>query len=156
LKELHTQITTNWQLKPASPEDLEILRAFQPNQIVKAKITGVKKMRSYLQLKWVMAMITEMVRNLDHPDWQGITNERDQVQAAKDSIKREIKFFKGDPWAEVKGKSTFIFFELRSFAFDKMDQPEADRVFNDVKFACAGRLGCDPEDLEAQAKGVAW
>ena len=49
-------------------------------------------------------------------------------------------------------KSSTVFFQLRSFAFNEMDQNEADEVYETAKNICAQHLGVDPGELEAKAK----
>ena len=45
-----------------------------------------------------------------------------------------------------------VYFELRSFAFDRMEQREADIIYNQAKRVCAKKLGVPEEELEANAK----
>ena len=131
------------KLIPASREYADELKAYQHNQIVRCKITGTKKARSVRQHRYAMWMIRFVSESDDDLDWSSF-------EGAKRQIKMIMRFFKGKPHVDLK--TGVVWFELASFAFTEMPQMEADRIYNDVKLICAQRLGCDPADLEADAK----
>ena len=64
------------------------------------------------------------------------------------NVKMKMKFFKDD--VIVHGNK--VYFELRSFAFDKMDHREANIRYEEAKNICAKFLGVTPETLQAEAQ----
>jgi len=140
-------ITVNLQLgkdrrtlHPATPEDLEKLREYAPNQILKAKLTGHRKPRSVIQNCWIHALFRLVADNSDDPDW-----------STPEKVKRIVKMKIGYYDARFVVKDS-VYFELRSFAFDELGPDEANRVFNECKRVCAEKLGVPEEALEANAK----
>lgn len=127
-------------LYPATPEDADKLKSYFGNQIVRAKITGHKKPRSIEQNRWIHALFRLVADNANDPEW-------DTLEKVKRKVKMMMQFF--DARFVVGDK---VYFELRSFAFDAMDQDEATRIYNEAKEICAQKLGIAPEMLEAQAK----
>ena len=128
-------------LSVVSQEGMEALKAFGPNQILSASLKGHRRPRAVLQNRWVHAMFRFVADNANDEDW----NTPEKV---KRNVKMAMKFFKD----EVVVTGNKVFFELRSFAFAKMDQAEADRKFNEAKSICAWKLGVPEEVLEAKAK----
>lgn len=141
MKQLYAQLNHAYELKPTSDEDRETLRHFKPNQIVRLQIYGTRKQRSVLQNKWVHKMFAIVADNTDDPEWS--TPEK-----VKRNVKMAMRFFKD----EVIVHNNKVWFELRSFAFDEMDQDEANRVYTEAKELCAKKLGVPPNVLEAEAK----
>jgi len=135
------QISPDWALFPFSQEDLAELKHYRINQIVRGKLTGTQRERSLQQNKWIHAVFRIVSQNTDGPDW-------DTPAKVKRNVKMAMKFFKD----EVVVHNNKVFFELRSFAFDKMEQPEADLRYEEAKIICAKRIKVDPKDLEAEAK----
>ena len=128
-------------LTPFSVEDLEAVKNFRENEPLIAKISGRKRPRSYQQLKWIHSILTITAANTEDPEWN-------TLEKAKFSVKVKIRFVKN-----IRTVNGATFLDLRSFGYDDLDDPEeANQVFNDVKAACAEHLGCDPEELAAQAK----
>lgn len=130
-------------LFPFSLEDEMALKNYRQNQVVVCKIKGTTRLRSLQQHKWAMWMIRFVSESDDDPKWN-------TFDGAKKEIKMTMQFFAGKPIVNLE--TGLVWFEFRSFAFDKMPQAEADRVYNEVKFICAQRLGCEPEELEKNAK----
>jgi len=138
--EVALQLTPGRMLQPATPDDLEKLRAYEPNQVLRAKLTGHKRPRSVQQIRWLYAMFTLVADNSNDPEWDTV-----------DKVKRRVKMMMGF-FAErfvVEGK---VYFELRSFAFSELEQNEATEWFNQARDICAQKLGVDPAVLEAQAR----
>lgn len=124
-----------------SDEDREKLKAFGANQIVSANLKGYKRPRSVEQNAWVHVMFKTVADNVNDPEW-------DTPEKVKRRVKLAIGFY--DKRFVVDGK---VYFELRSFAFDKMDQNEADVCYNEIKDICALKLGVEPEVLEPRSEG---
>ena len=127
---------------PYSDEDREKTKAFKLFQIVRAKIYGVQKQRSVQQNKWAHNMFKIVSKNTDDPEWN--TPEK-----TKHRVKLAMKFFTDD--VIVEGNK--VYFELRSFAFDKMEHREATIKYEEAKLICAKKIKVNPEILEAKAKG---
>ena len=145
MKETFLQLDHNYRLLPASREDLEVLRHFKPNQILRAKLTGTRKSRSVRQNAWLHSMFRIVADNTDDPDWN-------TPAKVKRKVKMAMKFFKDD--VVVSGNK--VYFELDSFAFDKMDQQTANVKYEEAKLICSQFLGVDPTTLEAQAQQEAF
>jgi len=114
---------------------------FLDNQILQAKIWGSKKPRSLLQNKWIHVIFRIVADNTDDPDW----NTPEKV---KRNVKMKMKFFEDD--VIVEGNK--VYFELRSFAFDKMEQNEANIKYDEAKLICAKFLKVSPDELQANAE----
>ena len=140
--QISAQIRGN-ALFPFSLEDEAELKNYKQHQVVVCKIKGTTRLRSLQQHKWAMWMIRFVSESDDNIKWN-------TFDGAKKEIKMTMQFFKGQPIVNLE--TGLVWFEFRSFAFDKMSQAEADRVYNEVKFICAQRLGCEPEELESNAK----
>ena len=139
--EIPLQINPGYRsLSVTSQEDLEKLKAYSPNQVLRAKLTGHKRPRSVRQNNWIHAMFKIVSENVEDPNW-----------ATPEKVKTMVKMMMGfyEQKFIVKGQ---VYFQLRSFAFDSMDQAEADKVYNQAKEICAMKLRVDPEILAAQAK----
>jgi hypothetical protein len=129
-----------------SHEDQQALKAYGVNQIVNAKITGCKRPRSVQQNRYIHAIFRIVADNTDDPDW-------DTPEKVKRNVKMAIHFYKNE---DIIVQGNKVYFMLRSFNFQELDQAEADIVYNAAKLACAKKLKVDPETLEAMAKEEAF
>ncbi len=144
--EIAAQINPGYRnITVLSEEDQEKLRKYKVNQPVVIKVKGCRRPRSIQQNRWVHAIFKETARNVSDPEWD--TPEKTKVR-----VKLAMKFFKDD----IVVIDNRVYFNLRSFAFDEMDQAEADRVFNEARDICAAKLGVDPLELQAQAQQRPW
>ncbi len=128
-------------LVPFSLEGVGDIKGFPENQLLSVSITGTRRPRSLEQNKWIHAVFRFVAMNTENTEW----NTPDKV---KRNVKLAIKFFKDD--VAVIGNK--VYFELRSFAFGKMNQVEADKVFDEAVKVCADFLGVDKEVLKAEAR----
>ena len=140
MKEIYLQVTSNG-VAPVSQEDIDVLKSFKLNQIVRCELYGTTRARSVQQNKWLHAIFRIVASNTENEDW----NTPEKV---KRNVKMAMKFFKED----VVVHKNKVWFELRSFAFDKMEQNEADLKYNEAKLICAKFLKINPETLEANAQ----
>jgi len=144
MKEIFTKKVKNtYVLKgmvPISKEDVARLDSFKDHQILRNKVSGVLKERSVEQNAWIHAIFRFVADNTDDPGWNTETKVKKRVKYA-------IGFY--DVFS-VEGNR--VFFEFRSFAFNKMEQWEANKVYNEAKGVCAQILGVDSSVLEAEAK----
>lgn len=126
---------------PATPEDLGRARGFIEYEPVLGKFYGRKKPRSWKQIKWIHAIIRLTAQNTEDPNWNTEAKAKFQVKIAIRYIKQFVTI------------DNVIHTETRSFSYSALpDVSEANKVFNDVKMACANHLGVDPEALAARAK----
>ena len=140
MKRVNLQIRNGLPI-PIGDEDKQSLKSFKENQIVRADLYGIKKPRSVLQNNWLHNMFRIVAENTEDEDW----NTREKV---KKNVKKRMMFIKDGVF--VDGKN--VYFEFRSFAFDEMEQDEANIKYEEAKLICAKFLGVDPEKLEANAK----
>jgi hypothetical protein len=126
------------------PQDQDALKTFKAYQIVQAKLIGHKRPRSVQQNAWIHAIFQLVADNTEDPNWN-------TLEKVKYEVKLEMKFFKS---IIVRGHN--VYHEFKSFAFDAMDQNEADLRYNEAKQICADKLGVDPEVLEVNARTVSF
>ena len=68
MKEILTQYTGK-DLTPYTEKDREALKGYKPNQILKAKISGTEKNRSYPQLQRYWVLMTKLAQfESDHTE----------------------------------------------------------------------------------------
>ena len=125
---------------PFSQEDLEAGMSFKENEPIVCKMAGTRKPRSYLQIKWLHVVFRLVAENTEDPEW-------DTPEKVKRCVKMAMRLYE-DCFA-VDSK---VWFELKSFAFDKMEHDEANLRFNEAVLICAKKIGVDPETLKAEAK----
>ena len=65
----------NGKLTPHSEQDIEDLRDFKENQVLRVKISGTRKARSLKQLRTYWAACSLLAENTDDPKW----NDREKV-----------------------------------------------------------------------------
>ena len=127
--------------EPFSQEELDKWNEYSENQLIRAETYGIKKIRSVQQNKWIHAIFRFIAANTENPEW-------DTPVKVKRNVKMAMKFFKDD--VIVHGNK--VWFELRSFAFDKMEAGEANVKYEEAKLICAKFLNVDPTTLEAEAQ----
>lgn len=129
---------TGKTLSPFSNEDREALKQYKPNQILRAKITGAEKPRSYEQLKLYWACCKTVADN--HP--QDLNKDDIDFQVKIKVAKHNpsmIKRFQAD-----KG---VVFMEPISIAFANMKHLEACRFFDLAFPIMAEMIGITTEEL---------
>jgi len=141
-KTVYYQINKHGLPIPYSQEDLDALKSYKPNQIIKGEMSGTRKQRSIEQNAWIHCIFKMGAENTDDP-------KLDTLDKFKRKVKMAMKFFKD----KVEVIDNKVFFELRSFAFDQMEQDEANMIYEQAKIVSANIMRVDPEKLESQAKG---
>lgn len=137
MKELILQLEDN-VLVPFSIEDQGVLKEFKNNQTLKAKITGAKKARSYLQLKLYWSACKKVADNNESPGWQ--TKEQVDFQ-----IRVALRFY--DPDLIIAGHDGSIAFSYRSIAYKNLAHIEACSFFSDAFEVMARKLDVPVEEL---------
>lgn len=115
-----------------SEEDRTALRNYEVNQIVRAKITGVKKSRSYQQLKLYWACCRTVADNLEG-------KSKEDVDFAVKVELRHIRAFR------VVGNTTMI--EVGSISFAELPHLEACNYFDRAFPVMAKMIGVKTEEL---------
>ena len=138
--EIAIQPLPNGLLKPFAPEHAEALKNFKPNQILRAKITGVKKERSVRQNALLHACIKLVADNT--PDKQWNTPAKVKIQ-----LKHALQFFK----TTVVLPNGEIHFELASFSFKNLSQVDANKICDRSWSILAKKIGVSEQELLANA-----
>lgn len=144
MKEVALQLQADGMLKPFTSEDLENIRDYKPFQILRAKLSGVKKPRSYDQLKAYWASCKTVADNLDDPMW----NTKEQVDF---HCRVHCKFYNPDLISvDPDGK---IQFSYRSISYANLSHIEACDYFTKAFDLMADRLGITKEQLIKNSTG---
>lgn len=128
---------------PLTLEDAEAWSNFKDNQIVRCKVYGVKKERSYFQLKMLHGILKTVAENTENPNW-------DTLAKAKFSLKVALHFIKED--VVVVDKQGRVHFEYRSFGYADLDHMEANRVFDRAWGILADVIGITEDELLQESK----
>ena len=118
------EIALQWRgiaFSPFSEEDLQKCKEFKANQIIRAKIQGVQKPRSYIQLKMFHAILRTVASNARHPNWN--TPEK-----AKFSLKVALNYV--NEGIVAVDKQGTVHFSYRSFEYADLPHMEACNVFD--------------------------
>jgi uncharacterized protein YunC (DUF1805 family) len=123
---------------PFDPESAELIKSYYENQLVRAKITGIKKPRSYQQLKayWkaceiVADHIDKLIDKYD-ADWQ---------------IRVELKHY---DHMTVQGDKVYV--ECKSINYANLDHAEANNFFDRAFALQAKWLGVSKDELLKQTE----
>jgi hypothetical protein len=122
-------------LIPDSYEDLEALNEYQPNQIIKAKISAIRKQRSYKQLRAYFACCKTVAENTENTNFNSKNKVDLQLRIKLGWIKETIL---------VNGTIQFI---PRSISYKEMKHLEACRYFDRAFETMAKFLGISVEEL---------
>jgi hypothetical protein len=120
------QLKDDYTTRPFSEEDLELLREFKPNQLLRAKLYGVKKPRSYQQLKLYWACCQTVADNLEN-------KSKEDVDFA---TRVELKFIKN-----FKVEKNLTYIELRSISFKELPHIMACNYFERAFKVLARMIG---------------
>ena len=131
-------------LYPFSEEDQEKLRGYKENQILKAKVSGVKKPRSYRQLKGYWAACKTTAENNEPPGWQ--TKEQVDFQC-----RVALNFY--DPDLIIAKPNGTIVFHYRSIAFKNLGHIEANDYFSKSFELMSRKIGVSVKELLKNSEG---
>ena len=123
---------------PFDDEDLSSCKEFKPNQIVRAKISGIKKPRSLLQFRMFHGVLRTCANNARHPNWN-------TVDKAKFSLKVALHYV--DEGVTAVDRHGTVHFSYRSFGYAGLPHMEANRVFERSWPILAKVLGVSVEKL---------
>ena len=79
MKELSAQISEKYIPIPYAPEDLEKVKSFKINQIVRIKISGTTKERSIPQLGLIHACFKVVADTTDDETWNTPEKQSDKM-----------------------------------------------------------------------------
>lgn len=125
-------------LKPFSQEDADKLSKYREFQVLRAKIKGTKKERSYQQLKLYFGCCETVAKNTDDPKW----NMKEKV----DFQCRVITHFVDPNLIAVRPDGTVQFF-YRSISFDNLEHIDACNYFDRAFDVMAKVLKITREEL---------
>ena len=145
MKELTCQIQQNQQLWPYSEEDLEELKDFHPNQLVRVKVSGTTKQRSLKQLRTYWRACKRTADNLNDFKW----NTKD-----KTDFQCRVALHFVDPSVTVVRPDGAVQFKYRSISFANLKHIEACRYFDRAFEIMALRIGMSVEDFLKKIVGV--
>ena len=131
------QLQHDYRLKATSQEDLTKLKDFKVNQILKAKLTGIKKPRSVTQLNTYWAACTLVADN-------SADKSKEQVDFDVKILLRHIKSMR------TVGNETFL--EVDSISFKNLSHLEACGYFDRAFPVLAGMIGVTEDQLMAAIK----
>lgn len=126
-------------LAPYDPESAELLKGYYENQPVRAKITGIKKPRSYRQLRAYWKACEIVADHIDKfadkydADWQ---------------IRVELKHYDR---MVVQGDKVYV--ECKSINYTNLDHAGANNFFDRAFVLMAKWLEIHKDELLKQAEG---
>jgi len=145
--EIATQLTQNKTLIPFSQEDKDLLGNYHPNQILKAKISGVQKERSIRQMGTYFACCNYVSDNIREDDPERL--EWDSKEKVDKKIRMALHFV--DDSLTLTHNGTTIF-HYRSIAFKNLKHIEACGYFKEAIPLLAMRIGLDEMTLVSNVK----
>lgn len=143
IHELTCQIQQNQQLWPFSEEDLEQLKDYYPNQLLRVSVKGTTKERSLIQLRLYFACCKKTADNTDDPQWN--TKEKTDF-----SCRVALHFV--DPKVTAVAPDGTVVFRYRSIAFKNLKHIKACNYFNRAFELQALKIGKTVEELTKFAK----
>lgn len=146
--EIPQQIQLDHSMVPASAEAMELIREYKPNQIVRCKITGMRKERSLRQLNTFMACcqyVADNVREYDlgHPKFKDGAYWNTKSKAAF-QIKVALHFVDDSKTIVYQDR---VVFHYRSISFRNLHHLEACFFFDRGFPLLAARIGMKERGL---------
>jgi hypothetical protein len=126
-------------LIPFSEEDMEALKEYRENQVIRAKLYGIEKPRSYAQLKLYWQLCKVVADNSDWPTKEVVDFNIRVALDFRDPTKIAVR-----PDGQVQ-------FYYRSIAFVNLKHIEACQFFDRAFEVMAKKLGITVDELLANA-----
>ena len=142
MKEIFCQVI-NKKLHPFSEADIELIREYKPNQVVRCEVYGVKKPRSLLQLRLYWATCGVVAENTENPQWD---------TKGKVDFQNRVALHFVDPDTVAVRPDGHVVYKYRSIAFRNLQHIEACNYFNRSFKVMADFLGVDDEKLIEMVK----
>lgn len=138
MQEVILQLKNDYSTHPFTEEDLEKLKEYKPNQLLKCKIWGAKKPRSLKQFKLFHGVLRTIVANTEHPNWNSL-------EKAKHSLKVALHYV--HEGVVAVDKQGTVHFSYRSFGYADLPHMEACNVFKRSWPILAKVIGVSEEEL---------
>ena len=138
MREIAIQLDQYCNPHPHSIEDKETLKSYKPFQILKAKISGVRKPRSYQQLKLFFACCQTIADNTEDPQWDTKDKVKFQVSVILHFVEPNVVAI------DTSGK---VVFQYRSIAFKELPHMEAFNFFDRAFETMASKIGITVDEL---------
>ena len=138
MKKIAFQIQSDYTFKPFSQEDLETAKNYKIFQVVKANVSGVKKPRSYQQLKLYFACCKKVAENTSDPNW----NTKEKV-----SFQCKVGLHFVDPSVVAVRPDGMVVFRYRSISFKSLGHMEACNYFDRAFELMAKKIGVSIDEL---------
>ncbi len=138
-KEL-TVILKNGSFYPHTSVDIDRIKNMKDGQILRIKAIGVRKPRSYQQLKLYFACCQLVADNCDDPNF----HDRDSVDF---QVRVACKFYNNDKLVVIKNK---VILELRSISYENLKHIEACNFFDNAFKIMADKIGVSVETLTSE------
>ncbi len=153
--EIVTQPQANWLLKPYAIEDMEKLKTYKQNQILKTRIWGIQKQRSVEQLNTFMACCQFVANNvteydINHKKYDNGNNWNTKAKAA--FMVKIALHFTDDSKTVVYNNQ--VHFYYRSLSFKNLKHLDACFFFDRAFPLLAMRLGMEVEDMIKAVKDL--
>ncbi len=142
--EIPMQIKPDYSMVPATLEAMESLKNYKPNQIVKAKISGIQKERSVRQLGLFFACCKTVVDNTEDVQWDNVDKVLNQVKIALQFVDLNKSI--------VDAKGVFHP-HYRSISFRNLKHLAACNFFDQAWPILAGQIGVTVDDLLRNSNG---
>ncbi len=125
-------------LVPFTDEDLNKLSEFKENQILRCKVSGARKERSWQQLKMLHACLKLVASNTENASWN-------TVEKAKLSLKVALNYIVDG--VIIVDKQGNVHFQYRSFGYDDLAHMEANKLFDRSWPILASIIGITEDEL---------
>ena len=123
---------------PFTDEDAAKWEEYKENQITRHRVAGVKKERSWQQLKMLHACLKLVASNTESKNWN-------KLEKAKLSLKVALNFY--DEGVVVVDKQGNVHMKYRSFGYESLPHMEANKLFDRAWPYLAGVIGVTVEEL---------
>ena len=130
------QVKQDYSLAPFSQEAKDLIRSYRPNQIVKAKISGIRKEASVPQFRMFHACMRTIADNTSDSQWNDLVKVKVQ-------LKHLLNFFK----STVVLPDGSIHFELDSFAFSNYSKVFKEKIIERSLPILAKKIGITVDEL---------
>ena len=122
---------------------MDKLKEYPAYQVLRCKVSGVKKPRSYQQLKLYWQLCKTVADNNEDPMWQTKENVDFQCRVACD--------FRDTKLISVRPDGTVQFF-YRSLSYTNCSHPDATKYMDDAFLIMAKKLGITTDELLQNAE----
>ena len=128
---------------PFSQEDMEALKEYKENQIIRMKTYGVQKERSLKQLRLLHGVIRTVVASTKHPNWSSLPKAKFSLKVALHYVNEGV--------TAVDRHGT-VHFSYRSFGYADLPHMEACRLFERAWPILAKVIGVSEDELLENAE----